>query len=118
MESMLADMPQLRIALLCAAPLLYVLAAAGASGRSPDAGWRLARWTAGLAVGAALLSLVWLMVGGPGLARGQVLGSLGDAGTIHLSLRSDALGCLMLLLVSFIGWVIVGYSQPYLGGER
>ncbi len=29
MESMLADMPQLRTALLCAAPLLYLLAATG-----------------------------------------------------------------------------------------
>ncbi len=118
MDSMLADMPQLRTALLCAAPLFYLLAAIGASGRPPDAGWRLARWSAGLAVGASLLSLVWLTVGGAGLVRGPALWSLGDAGVLHLSLRSDALGCLMLLLVSFIGWVIVGYSQPYLGGER
>jgi NAD(P)H-quinone oxidoreductase subunit 5 len=120
MESMLADMPPLRTALLCAVPVLYVLAAiaSGASGRSADMGWRMARWGAGAAVAASLLSLVWLTVGGAGLARGPALWSLGDAGALHLSLRSDTLGCLMLLLVSFIGWVIVGYSQPYLGGER
>ena len=43
--------------------------------------------------------------------------SLSEVG-IHLSLRSDALANIMLLLVCFIGWVIVGYSQSYLGGQR
>lgn len=29
----------------------------------------------------------------------------------------DTLACLMLLLVSFIGWVVAGYSQRYLAGD-
>ena len=71
-----------------------------------------------MAVGAALLSLLWLVAGGAGLARGPALLTLGDAGALHLSLRSDALGGVMLLLVAAIGWVITRYSQPYLDGKR
>ena len=80
--------------------------------------WRLARVSAGAAAVATLLSFTLLLVGDAGLFRGPVLVSLGEFGALHLSLRSDALGALMLVLVSFIGWVIVGYSQPYLHGEH
>ncbi len=114
MAPMPADLPPLRTALLCAVPIGYALAALapGWLARTPQAGWRLARWGAMLAGAAALLSLAWLLAGGPALARGPALAAL------HPSLRSDALGCTMLVLVSFIGWVIVGYSQSYLDGER
>ena len=120
MPTLLSDLPGLRAALLAAAPLLYLLAAAvaWASPAGIDARWRLARLCTGAAVGAAVLSLGWLLAGGAGLARGPALGSLGVLGALHLSLRSDALSALMLVLVSFIGWVIVGYSRPYLKGER
>jgi NAD(P)H-quinone oxidoreductase subunit 5 len=120
MNQLFADMPPLRAALLCAVPLAYALAAlaAGSLAREPLAGWRIAKGGGTLAGVAALLSLGWLLVQGAGLARGPALFSLGDAAAVHLSLRSDALGATMLLLVSFIGWVIVGYSQPYLDGER
>jgi NAD(P)H-quinone oxidoreductase subunit 5 len=119
MTPLLADLPPLRTALLAAVPLVYVLAAlaSGSPAGAPQAGWRTARRSAALAVGAALLSLVALLMGGPGLARGPELFSLGEAGALHASLRSDALGCTMLLLVSFIGWIIVGYSRSYLDGE-
>ena len=120
METMLSNLSAPRTLLLGAIPFLYLLAAMapGARLRDPDSGWRLARLSAALAAGASLVSLVWLLASGPGLVRGPELLSLGHSGAMHLSLRSDALGGLMLLLVSFIGWVIVGYSQPYLGGER
>jgi len=120
MTPLLTDMPPLRTALLYLIPVGYALVAlaAGSIARTPQAGWRLARSGASLAVFAALLSLVWLLVEGGALARGSALFALGDAGSVHMSLRSDALGGTMLLLVSFIGWVIVGYSQPYLHGER
>ena len=35
-----------------------------------------------------------------------------------LGLRADIVGALMLVLVAFVGWVIVRYSQPYLNGAR
>ena len=120
MLTSLAEMPPLRALLLCAVPLLCLAAAAasGLTGVSTRVVWRTARGCAALALAAALLSLGWLVAGGAALARGPALLSMGGAGTLHASLRSDTLGGLMLLLVSFIGWVIVGYSQPYLDGER
>ncbi|MEO5735702.1 MAG: hypothetical protein ABIN96_08040, partial [Rubrivivax sp.] len=109
-----------RAAMLALVPLLYACAAAAATalGRRPDAGWRVARWSAALALGAALLSLIGQLLGGAALVRGPALVILGDAGALHFGLRSDALGGTMLVLVSFIGWVITRYSQPYLGGAR
>jgi NAD(P)H-quinone oxidoreductase subunit 5 len=120
MESMLPELPAARTALLVAAPLLYLLAAAPAlSSTGADAPrWRWARRCSTLAVGVALLSLLWLVAGGGGLVRGPALLTLGDACALHVSVRSDALGGLMLLLVAALGWVIVRYSQPYLDGER
>ncbi|MCY7369579.1 MAG: NADH-quinone oxidoreductase subunit L [Polaromonas sp.] len=119
MQTLLSDMPAGRAALLAAVPLLYLLAAAAAgSPASVDTRWRMARLSAAAAVGASTLTLVWLLASGAGLVRGPALLALGELGALHLSLRSDALGALMLLLVSFIGWLIVGYSQTYLGGER
>lgn len=85
----------LRFGLLLAVPLLYVLAAFSAN-------WRVARaWTA-LAFGLAAASLAILAFSGPLI--------------VH-SLRADALGCIVLLLVTFIGWVITRYSQAYMGGD-
>jgi NAD(P)H-quinone oxidoreductase subunit 5 len=114
------DLPPWRAALLALVPLLHAgaAAAAAACGRHPETGWRIARWSAALALGAALLSLAGLLSGGAALMRGPVLAPLGDAGALHFGLRSDAVGGSMLLLVTFIGWVITRYSQPYLAGAR
>ena len=118
MQTLLQELPVGRSALLAAVPLLYLLAALWSWPGAVDARWRIARLCAAAAVGASALSFVWLLISGAGLVRGPVLLTLGNFGALHLSLRSDTLGALMLLLVSFIGWVIVGYSQPYLSGER
>lgn len=43
---------------------------------------------------------------------------LAKGGTLIFgSLRADALGCIVLLLVTFIGWVITRYSQTYMQGD-
>jgi len=120
MEAMPADLPALRASLLWAVPLLYALAAAATSriNSSADAAWRWADRCSMLALGAAVLSVVWLLGSGPGLTHGPTLLALGEAGSLSLGLRSDALANIMLVLVGFIGWVIVGYSRPYLGGQR
>lgn len=120
MQTLLLDLPVERAALLAAAPLFYLLAATRSwvAMGTVESRWRLARLCSAAAVATTLLSLVWLLASGAGLSRGPALLSLGELGALHLSLRSDALGVLMLLLVSFIGWVIVCYSHPYLGGER
>lgn len=120
MELLLTDMSATRTALLVAVPALYLLAAAPGwlptSAGAPH--WLWARRISALAVGAALASLLWLLADGAGLLRGPELLKLGSAGALHLSLRSDALGSVVLLLVAVLGWVIVRYSQPYLDGER
>ena len=67
-----------------------------------------------LALGAgviALLSAVALGMSGP--ATSPVLGLNG----IGLSIRLDVISAVMLLLVSFIGWIVVRYSAVYLDGE-
>jgi len=117
MSSLIADLSPLRAALLFAVPLLFTLAAVPMflSG-SLNSGWRWARLGSGLALAASIAALAALIFGGPGIWRGPALAGA-DAG-VHFSLRSDALADLMLVLVSFIGWVIVGYSQSYLGGQR
>lgn len=85
----------LRGALLLAVPVLYAFAAL-------LAGWRMARACTALAVGLAAASSALLALSGP---------------LIINSLRADAPGCIVLLLVSFIGWVITRYSQTYMGGD-
>ena len=114
------DLPLLRVALLAAVPLCYSMAALGpmALHRSPQIGWRLARWATGLAGISAALSMAWLVAAGPRLVRADVSIQTGIQAGAQSSLRSDAPGVTMLLLVSFIGWVIVGFSQSYLQGER
>ena len=117
MPALPADLPPLRAALLCAVPLLFALAALPASiAAAPASAWRWARLAAGLALAASIASLAWLIAGGPGVWRGPALA--GAESGVHLSLRSDVLSDLMLVLVCFIGWVIVGYTQPYLDGQR
>ena len=92
------DLQPLRAALLLAIPLLYALAAVTAS-------WRVALAGSALALGLAAASLALLVlpsVGGPLIINGA---------------RADALGCTVLLLVTFIGWVITRYSQTYMAGQ-
>lgn len=85
----------LRSASLLAVPLLYAFAAMPAN-------WRIARVCTALAIGVAAASLALLALNGP---------------LIINSLRADALGCIVLLLVTFIGWIITRYSQTYMGGD-
>jgi NADH:ubiquinone oxidoreductase subunit 5 (subunit L)/multisubunit Na+/H+ antiporter MnhA subunit len=67
------------------------------------ASWRMARGASTLALLLALASLAALGVAGSGQALG---------------LRAEPPGAAVGVLVAFIGWVIVRYSQRYLAGER
>jgi NAD(P)H-quinone oxidoreductase subunit 5 len=92
-------------AALVLGPALAAAAAALFAGprASTAAAWRGARWAAAAAVGLAALSLAAVLAGSVGAGYG---------------LRADAVGGVVMLLVAFMGWVIVRYSQPYLDGER
>ena len=104
--------------LLNALPLLaplVLLAAAFAprliSGIDARRGAGLAEGASLAAVAVAVLSAVVLAVNGSG--DSVLFGMLG----IGLSVRLDIVSIVMLLLVSFIGWVVVRYSRTYLDGE-
>jgi NAD(P)H-quinone oxidoreductase subunit 5 len=82
--------------------LLHAVAALLASAGHRDAAWRRAE-------GSALLST---------LAAGAALGLVLSGGPVAaVGLRLDAVGSVVALLVGFVGWIIVRYSQRYLLGE-
>ena len=102
--------------LLAAIPLCY-LAAALMPTNSSKASWALARVGSGAAVVIAIALAVVLALSQSAVVPGITILPLGELGALTLSLRADALTAVMLVLVSFIGWIIVGYSQTYLAGE-
>lgn len=72
---------------------------------------RLAEASALLAIAIGIASTVRLALRGP--ASSQLMGLMGAG----VSVRLDAVSATMLLLVSFIGWVVVRYAVTYLDGE-
>ena len=80
-------------------------------GRRPRILPRLAEAAALVAIVVAAVAAVLLILHGSGDSR--LIGLQG----IGLSIRLDAVAVVMLLLVSFIGWVVVRYAATYLDGE-
>jgi NAD(P)H-quinone oxidoreductase subunit 5 len=108
MTASAAPLPAALAALLLVVPLAPLAAAALASRPAATGGaWALVRGAAAVALAAALVAAAWIAAA---VAPGAALAGAG--------LRADLPGAVMLVLVSFIGWVIVRYSQPYLAGER
>ena len=91
-------------AALVLAPALLAAAAAlfAGSGTRIDTAWRGARFATAAALALALLSMATVLLGAVGTGFGQ---------------RADFLGAVVMLLVAFVGWVIVRFSQPYLNGD-
>lgn len=95
-------------------PLVLLLAAAQAArhpgqrpGRVPQLTEAAAFAAFLVAVGAAAL----LVLNGSGTST-----LIGIAG-VGLSVRLDAVSAVMLVLVSFIGWIVLRYSKTYMDGE-
>jgi NAD(P)H-quinone oxidoreductase subunit 5 len=80
-------------------------------GRWPKLLPKLAEVASLLALVAAIVSAAGLVFFGPGAS--PVIGLHG----VGLSVRLDAVSAVMLLLVTFIGWVVVRYAGTYLDGE-
>jgi NAD(P)H-quinone oxidoreductase subunit 5 len=96
------------------APLVLLLGAGIAfSGRGPRSSYVLValETAALLALGGAIASAVWL-----GLAGASSTALVGPAG-VGLTVRLDWVGAAMLMLVTFIGWVVLRYASAYLDGE-
>lgn len=106
-------------AVLLFIPLVMGLASAWAGAfQAPVASvWRTARWTTAAGLGAALLCLAVWATGGSRVSRLGGVISIFDVDVFSLSLHLDVLSAVVITLVTFIAWVIVRYSQPYLAGE-
>ena len=90
--------------LLLAPALVTATAALLARDRASTASvWRGARWATSAGLVLAGLTLAATLYAGNAVGFG---------------LRADSIGGAVMLLVAFVGWVIVRYSQPYLNGER
>ncbi|MEM9124993.1 MAG: proton-conducting transporter membrane subunit [Pseudomonadota bacterium] len=94
---------------------LILLASACYAGRHP--GLRpgkvpqLAEWAAlGAFVIAVMSALILIVLGG---GTSALIGVWGVGLSVHL----DAVSAIMLVLVSFIGWIVLRYSATYLDGE-
>ncbi len=96
------------------APLILVAAAFAPrylQGLSSQKGAQLAEYATLGALLVAVLSAIVLASNGSG--DSVLIGLLG----IGFSVRLDIVSVVMLLLVSFIGWVVVRYARTYLDGE-
>jgi NAD(P)H-quinone oxidoreductase subunit 5 len=98
-----------RAACLLLVPLIYLASAlsAGSAGASREQTARRWRWAERAALAALMLAAASLL----GVWWGRPLSVVGGL------FVADALGCTVLLLVSFIAWVIVRYSRTCLLGE-
>jgi NAD(P)H-quinone oxidoreductase subunit 5 len=71
------------------------------------------------AQGASLAAIVLSVIAAVLLVQyGAGTSALIGAAGIGLSARLDAVSAIMLLLVSFIGWIVVRYASTYLDGEK
>ncbi|MBN8290609.1 oxidoreductase [Rhodobacter sp. NTK016B] len=105
-------MPYLLVPLL--SPLILVLVALFAArhpGQRPGRLPALAEAAAFLAFGVSVVSAALLVAHEPGTSA--LLGAFG----IGLSVRLDAVSAVMLVLVSFIGWIVLRYTKTYMDGE-
>jgi NAD(P)H-quinone oxidoreductase subunit 5 len=102
---------------LCVPPILYLLAAFGGQALPVSRAWRAARIASAAALLFSLACCGDPLLRAASLARRLRIDSLAAFGAIRLSFRFDAVAALMLLLVSFLAWVIVRYSQTYMAGD-
>jgi len=95
-------------------PLLLLLAALHAArhpGKRPGRVAQLAEMAAFAAFLIAVLAATLLVMKGAGTSA-----LIGFAG-VGLSVRLDVVSSVMLVLVSFIGWIVMRYSRTYMDGE-
>jgi NAD(P)H-quinone oxidoreductase subunit 5 len=99
--------------ILVAPGLAYAAAAAGfmTGGRLGRGPLVLIEGLVIAALAIAVAAMAMLAISGPGTSL--LIGSNG----ICLSARLDAVSAVMLLLISFVGWVVVRFAETYLDGE-
>ena len=80
-------------------------------GRRPVRAMAALQFLALAALAAALAAVLHFVLSGAQSAP------LPGAGALHMLVRLDMLSVTMLLLVTFIGWVVIRYAATYLDGE-
>lgn len=110
--------PSQNATLLCAPSILYFFG--GVVGRFASAkilsiqrAWRVALFTSSTALLFALACCADSLLNARTAAQGPQISS----GAFALCFRFDAVSVLMLLLVTFLGWIITNYSRAYMSGD-
>lgn len=103
----------------CALYLLGAFAGQLASSRkiSRSRAWSLACLASTLSFVFSLACFAEALLCHATLAQRPEIATLARFGPVRLSFRFDMVTALMLLLVSFLGWVIVHYSRRYMAGD-
>ncbi|ASN09646.1 proton-conducting transporter membrane subunit [Xanthomonas citri pv. malvacearum] len=96
------------------APLLLLTAAVVALVRGDRRPLKIPLLAEGAALGALCIAIASLALV---LLRGTGDSPLIGWGDIGLAARLDAVSVTMLLLVTFVGWIVVRYARTYLDGE-
>lgn len=114
--------PYWNASVLCIPMLLYILGGIGGQFASVkrlsiDTAWRVARIASITSLLFALVCCSIAILYATSLVQAPRIDSLTRFGICHLSYRFDVVESLMLLLVSFLGWVIVSYSRAYMAGD-
>ncbi len=114
--------PSQNAILLCVPAILYFLG--GVAGPLASAqrllvprAWSLARTASTASFLFSIACCADALVQAQSLVRQPQIDSLAAFGMVRLSFRFDIVDSLMLLLVTFLGWVIVSYSRAYMAGD-
>jgi NAD(P)H-quinone oxidoreductase subunit 5 len=100
--------------ILPAIPGLPLAAGLAARALRPRTAGRLARMVASLSLALAAVAAVACAISGPATVRWA---PFGESVALAAAFRIDAVSVTMLLLASFLGWVVLGFSQRYLAGD-
>ena len=107
-------MPSFLPFLLAAIPILPLVAGLFARGSLPAVAAWLTTTAARFSALLALTAAVFLVMDGPATARWLPFGP--DTG-LTIFLRLDAISAVMVVLVSFLGAIVLKFSQHYLAGD-
>lgn len=95
------------------APVLTLIAASTAALQKGRSGWtvQLPQWLLLTSFVPAVVATVSL------LQSGDATSAMFGSDIVGLSVRLDSVSLVMLLLVSFVGWIVTRFSAVYLDGE-
>jgi NAD(P)H-quinone oxidoreductase subunit 5 len=114
--------PSQNATLLCVPSVLFVLGGIGGRlcsyARLPtQKAWSATLFASSTALLFALVCCADALVHVRTVAHAPRIDALFSSGAFALSFRFDSVSVLMLLLVTFLGWIITNYSRTYMSGD-